>query len=873
MAICRYTYRVMSTNFDWQTEEDGAWEESERVVVEPPVRRPPPWRFVLLILVALTAAGVVVYRQATQRIEAATEEVRADVLSSHRLVLLAALQKDVELASSLLSGRDPRWTEAQRQLVAQGLLVDRGVFGLRMPPDPAAADDSQENGAPATVAVTVASDFRSAELLFEQDYLIETGRPATQTVTLQQTAVYRQGSQRWLLAPPAIEFWGDRNSIRGDILTVSFPARDASVVERLAADLDAVLADVCRVLRDLNCPADLRVHLRLETSPATLVAIADPTTLLTGSLRLEMPSPTLIGIPLDEAGYVALYRGYATQLASAVITNLVGWACCDHAPVYQALLDYQLSQLDLRLWPVAAADHLRILDGEVSLNNLLGPWSDSAFTPLDEENNWRVYTAVDFLLQHFPAVAPATLQRAMAPRQGLSRWLFSAYPGFGAGSFLLDELDREWWLYAYTQTLASQEPLPVPLPQQDIQLLCMAEVPNLQMSLYRYHAATEAWVGEIAYPGFVFMNPLPDDDGLILQSVGLEGDELQTQLWRHGAGVPLSEGNQIIPEGSSAFSMGQTDPTGQRLLGYTFQPETGFTEALLIRFRECEGGICPTQLLPGPLVWSPSGDQAIAVESASFFSTPLVTAGRVSLFGMSAPVQSWTLLRQSSSGALTEGDFVEVGQGYAPFWLDDMTYGFVEVTSGTRQALMVASVNDDDPRPLLDSADLSAALTDGVQPASLQILYAIASPLDPNLLFVVALDSRQNEGYLFLFDRAAGHVELRLRLGPTSTHMLAFSPDGRWLSVTGTSRDIMAGGMPTAVLYLHSIAGDETRTFITDSPAFTPTESFFDWSADGQWLALIMDSGLLNLIAPDHDYQHLLRHDFGRCAALAWLNP
>ena len=864
----------MSTNFDWQTEEDGAWNESERVVIEPPARRPPPWRFILLILVALTVAGAVVYRQATQRIEAATAEVRADVLSSHRLILQAALQKDVELASSLLSGRDPRWTEAQRQLVAQGLLVDRGVFGLRMPPGPAPAPDDVPQGgdAPVAVAVTVDPDFHAAELLFEQDYLVETGRAATQTVTLQQTAVYRQGSQRWLLAPPEREFWGDRNSIQGDILTVSYPVRDEAIVERLADDLDAIVADMCRVLSDLNCPADLQVHLRLETSPASLVAAADPATLLTGSLRLEMPSPTLIGMPLDEAGYVALYRGYATQLASALITNLVGWECCEHAPIYQALLDYQLSQLDLRPWPVAAADHLRILDEEVSLNNLLGPWSDASFTPLDEANKWRVYTAVDFLLEHFPTVAPATLQRYMTPRQGLSRWLFSAYPGSGAGSFLLDELDREWWLYAYTQTLASQGPLPQPLPQQDIQLLCMAEVPNLQMSLHRYHMVDEAWLEEITYPGFVFMSPLPDDSGLILQSIELEGDALQLQLWRDGTGMPLSDSNQVIPEGVSVFSMGQTDPTGQQLLAYTFHPESGFMGALLIRFSECEGNACPTQLLPGPLVWSPSGAQAIVVDNGPIFSTPLAN-GYVSLFSTGAPVQSWTLLRQSSPGATGEDDSVEIGHGYAPFWLDETTYGFIEVTSGTHQALVVASVSDDDPQALLDSADLSAAVTEDPRPASLQLLYAIANPLDPNLLFVVALDSQQNQGYLFSFDRSARQVELRLRLGAANTHMLAFSPDGRWLAVTGTSDTIMAGAMPMAVLYLHSISGGETKMFITDSPAFTPAVSFFDWSADGRWLALIMDSGLLNLVALDHDYQHLLRHDFGQCTALAWVNP
>ncbi|HEX6384050.1 MAG TPA: WD40 repeat domain-containing protein [Anaerolineae bacterium] len=872
----------MSAQFDWQTEEEDTWEESEQVVAASPGRTQPSWRLIVLILIALALAAIVLYWQATQRIELATQAVQADVLSSHRLIHFAAAQRDVELAEPLLSGRDPDWTSAQKQLVEQGLFLDRSAFGLHTLPattspapiPPAPPRDGEVGDDLDAVDITVSTDFRSAELLFAKEYQIGTDRQVTETVILQQTAVYRQGSQRWLLSPPEKTFWGDRDSLRGDIVTVSYPVRDEAIATQLADALDAILADMCRRLRDIDCPADLRVYLRLDTSPDSLVAVADPANLLTGSLRLALPSPTLVGKPVDEAGYEALYRGYATQVVSAAITSLVGWECCQHAPVYQLLLDYQLSQLGLRSWPITQADHLRILEESASLNNLMLLWSDASFTPLNEERKWQVYAAVDFLLHHFPDVSAADMQRKMTPRRSLLAWLTDIYP-LGAGSFVLDELDREWWIYAYTQTLVSQAPPPVPLPEQDIQLLCMTEVPDLQMSLYRYHTVGETWVEEFTYPGFVFMNPLPRDDGLIVQRIAFEDEVWQMDLWRDATGLPLSVSHEIIPEGGSAISLGQIDPAGQQLLAYTLPAESDATEALLVNFHDCEGGVCPSQLLPGPLVWSPSGTQVIAVENAPFFNIPLVTGGRVALFDMFAPVQSWTLLRQSLEGAggLSEDSFVKIGQGYAPFWLDESSYGFVRVASGASQELVVASVSDDISKPLLSSATLGRAIFDGAQSPSLTILYAVAHPASPNLLFIIAKNAQQNDGYIISFERETGRTALRLQLGLEPNHTLAFSPDGRWLAVTGSSDDIIGRGAPMPTLYLHDIAANQTRTFITDSSNFAPVSTLFDWSADGQWLLLIMDSGLLDLVALDHDYQRLLQHDFGQCTALAWVNP
>lgn len=871
----------MSANFDWQTEEEHDWEVDEQADVEPPVPGRRPWRFVALLLVVLAAAGAIVYRQAAQRIYAVTEEVKADVLSSHRLFLFAAVQKDVELASPLLSGRDPQWTEAQRQLVGRGLFVDRSVFGLELPPtDPVPVPGSgQDRDNVAAADITLAPDFRSAEVLYEQDYLVQSDQPGAGTVTLQQTAVYRQGSQRWLLSPPEREFWGDRDSVRGDILTVSFPARDRTVARRLADDLDVALSGMCRRLPGIDCPADLSVHLRLDTEPVSLVAAADPATSLNGSLRLSLPSPTLVGMPLDEAGYAALQRGYAVQVISAVITNLVAWQCCEQAPIFQALLDYQLSQLELRRWPIATADHQRVLDGAISLVILRAPWWSTTFMPADEPDRLPLYLAIDFLLHHFPSLTASDMQRALAQHNTLLSWLSALSADnspLGTGSYLVSQLDREWWLYAYSQTLASSEPPPLPLPAEDIQLLCLTEVPELEMTLYRYRSDVQVWQEELTFPGFIFMNPLPDGETLVLQTIAPVGEvtQAQTQLWRNSAGTILPLGEAIAPEDGIAISFGQSDAAGRRLVANTLHFESNSEQSMVIDLNDCDAGACRSWLLPGPLVWSPSGSQALIVENASFFSTPFVMDGRVSLFDTAPSAQSWTLLRQvPGSTGDSESDFVEVGQGYAPFWLDDTTYGFIRVTGGGSQELVVASTADDVPRSLLNSTALREVIFSGSSSPAVVILYAVAHPTNPDLLFIVAINPQLNRGYVVSFDRQTGKSELRLETRLEINHMLSFSPDGRWLVVTGSGDEILSGSALTAALHVHDINHSQTKTYYIDGSAFSPFNAVFDWSADSQWLLHIMDSGILNLVAPEHDYQQLLRHDFGTCSSLAWVKP
>jgi hypothetical protein len=252
--------------------------------------------------------GVVLYhrvnRQAVAMETAATEEV----LAAYRLVRTASAAEDREVIHTLLTGLDGRWVEAQRQLLAKDLLFDRAPFGLRLLPE------AEMGLALADVSVTLAPNLATAEVAFDQPYAVDTAEDAGETVTLQQTMIFRRDGHHWVLAPPEPAFWGEWRINRGPILTVIYPARDHDIVQRLTLNLRDRLRVVCGRLANIYCPGDLHITLWLEKDPASLARLAGPAVERLANQEVVLPTPTLVGVPIDEAGYQALFHGYAAWL-------------------------------------------------------------------------------------------------------------------------------------------------------------------------------------------------------------------------------------------------------------------------------------------------------------------------------------------------------------------------------------------------------------------------------------------------------------------------------------------------------------------------------------------------------------------------------
>jgi hypothetical protein len=326
----------MTIDFEWQTEE-----ENEKRA--PGGRPPAPWRAAAawklgLVLVALLIA-VLLFWRARARVDTAAGRVQAEVRAAHALVERAAQARDTELLTASLSGRDRDWTRTQLALAERGLLFEPYAFGLR----PA--------GHATTPIVHLAPDLSTAEVMVRRTFTATATAGSPQTIQLQQTFVYRRGARRWLWSPPDAAFWGETAAIRYRRLQLHYPQRDGAVAARLGADLNRLIERLCNELDGVACPPDYTVRVRLETNKASLLHLTDWQRHLRSGRDIVLPTPGLAGIPTDEAGYQALWRGYARLVAGPVLANLAGYVCCDRALSFQDELQMRLEQLGLGPWP------------------------------------------------------------------------------------------------------------------------------------------------------------------------------------------------------------------------------------------------------------------------------------------------------------------------------------------------------------------------------------------------------------------------------------------------------------------------------------------------------------------------------------------
>ncbi|MFQ5419895.1 MAG: hypothetical protein ACE5EY_05985 [Anaerolineae bacterium] len=876
----------MSTDFSWETEDETGWETLPPEENRPrrPRRR---WPTVLLILVALAAASVVIYRQVQQRLEEAAANTEADVLSSYQLLQVAAANQDLDLFKSLLSGQQPLWTETQLELAREGWLLDRSPFGLAVAEtavfDPVTADLAALS---AGVTVDLSPDLDEAFLSYDQTYL-----DGTKEVALRQTAVYRRGSSRWLYAPPKPEFWGDWVTEDGAVLTLAYPERDREIGGRLAGDLDGLLAAMCSSLDTLVCPPGLHVQMRLDTDPSSLLDGRHPENQYGGSVQINLPAPTLVGLPVDETGYRSLLNGYAGQMLTAVIADKVGYTCCEHLLFFQALVDVQLSELGVRPWPVRQENYQAIVSGQANSDTLELLWRRDEIDALVDANRWQVYALVEFLLEMDADHSAADLQVFLEERQDFYSWLGQFYdPGSESvdvrGSLSMN-LNDAWWDYAFAQVVAAQEPPPIPLPDQDLLTICSPPPPLSESTvmLSRYQFAAETWeVLEELPADAVFLTSLADDSGAVLQDFVFQ-EEFSTSISR----TRIWQGDgprQQFDVAQFFYAFGQTNPAGTQMLVYIFSDDGEMPAPGLLDLMRCPGDDCRAEPLAGLPVWSPDGRDFFMLPADTLGSTPFVMNDRIFLFDM-RPETSVTTQIYRGDGAEIRGtfaDFKPIAQGFSPFWINSERYGFVQrndLLDSQPTQVFVANTSDDEPELLVSSQELWNAMAVDERPSRPDLLfikYVIVHPQEPDLFFIGTVDLQSNI-HLFSFDRLTLEVKLRLELGADSNHSLSFSPDGRYFVATGFNPDpddasfsgSRAGEIPGETLFLHDIEQNSTVTFVNSIPTFVPAQ-VYDWSGDGRWLIIPVNDKAFNLVALGRDYQQILPHDLGSCSSIAFVN-
>ena len=646
----------MPSRFEWETEEELLWADQQgtgRLARHSHRRLLLSTLFILLLLVA---GAYLILHQIDRQAEEVSASVADDIISSQQLWQEAIRNADMELFDTVISGSRPNWTAAQHALFEGGLLQDRLPLGLTAVGSPQIAD------------VTVSPDLTEAELILEQQYTSEKPAPDTfdnvkqvtslrkaeekqEAFTLTQVLIFRRGRERWLYSPPRQEFWGDWQTIRSRYLTLSYPQREAEFAERLLYDLEEDIARMCATLPGINCKQDLHLHVRLDSNPQSLVETADPTIMLgpTAVYGLNLPAPSLIGNPVDEAGYQVLQHSYAAHVVAAAITTSVDWRCCSHGLLYQALLDRQLAQLGLRSWPLEQSNYLAALSNStIGAFDMQELWRSEPIAHPTGPETLLAYSMVDFLTEVAPDKPIASMQRRLSTTDSYWLWLQKYVPTTGR---FRGGIQRDWLHYAASQL--EQTPAPISLPDQNIQLLCDTGKGD-EAALILYNPASDGWRTEMSGRSLVFMNPLPDDEGVLLQERQSRPDQSRVLLWQDGQETDVF--GQTVTDG-----IFRTTPGGQDLVLFSVDYSRNKTLFRLLSFNHCDRSGCIVRSLLSPAVWSPDGQKTI------------VRTGKETLWVGDAMTRFPTYL----------------GSGQAPFWLDDNTAGYVR-TEGTGAKRRVA---------------------------------------------------------------------------------------------------------------------------------------------------------------------------------------
>jgi hypothetical protein len=415
--------------FEWQVAEDEVAPD-QSFPRDEPVNEKGRARW-LLIVAAVVMLGVAVgwlYREAQERTDVVRVAAEAEVLASHRLLLQATVARDHELATNLLSGRDRAWAARQRARVAAGTLLAEPGLDLVATGEVAAVESLSPALDEAVVVMT-----QTVRLAGEP----ETG-------ALVRTWLYRRGEGNWLYAPPRepADYWGAQKQLRLAHVTLQYPDRDGALATRLGAAMDAALEQACATVA---CPEDFVMAVVLSAEPES-VEMLPLEQLVFGDGSLTLPAPSLLGEPVDEAGFALLARAYIRPvLVAALGRELWAWGCCNHAPLFQALLDAQLAQWGVQAYPLTQADYQWLVARDFRLfEDTMASWHGQAFAQPEEPAWLQAHAVVAFLLAENPGADLGAMAGSLNEAPSTWHWAFE-FLGERVGDA---ELEARWAAFA-----------------------------------------------------------------------------------------------------------------------------------------------------------------------------------------------------------------------------------------------------------------------------------------------------------------------------------------------------------------------------------------------------------------------------------------
>jgi hypothetical protein len=298
----------MKTLYHWQTEDEHVLgSELDLQPATPPYNKN---RSLLFITLFLLGAFLLLFVFFQRRALSREEIVIRDVIATSNTLEQAILRNDVELFTNLLSRDDSNWFMNQRRLFLSHRLTGREALGLW-----------NSTPQPASNVVELDANWREARVSLVRDYEFSSPEGFTQTVSLVQTQYFRLQGANWLYAHPDDDYWGEKKTLTTERLVVSYPARDEAIIRRIVFDLEESIAAICTlngVQKQANvndeCGNEYPIALEFDSGVDSLIRIADSDQPALIGRTFTLPAPSLVGLPMNDSSYQALFRGYTDRI-------------------------------------------------------------------------------------------------------------------------------------------------------------------------------------------------------------------------------------------------------------------------------------------------------------------------------------------------------------------------------------------------------------------------------------------------------------------------------------------------------------------------------------------------------------------------------
>lgn len=826
--------------FDWQTSDEREW------VDLPPTQEPGPprlgWRSVavLAVLLLLGSAAFLLIRQTTEEIDKATAAAQADILSSHTLLQRTAENQDKELFTALLSGRDKAWVGQQLDAFERGDFGERRFFDqlVTLP---------QREATPGEMTVVVADDFRSAELRYPVKAVVTIGEGITKTVTLSHTALYRRGAERWLYAPLDQTFWGSRAFLNLSRLTLIYPERDAEIAAELGEHLNAELERLCSAAY-FACDDGWRMRVRFETRAQVWDRMTAYAYHFAPNDQLELPTPTLIGLPTDAESKATLQQQYTIAVMGNAIARLAEYNCCAHRNMFKLLVDVLLDEMGIRPLPREAVDYDALFAAWNS-NSMSRLWGRFVLEPHDR--SWGV-SLVRYLQSLDPNLSTVEMLRSLGDVQGgYEDWL----AGFVA-SYDADQFRAAWEQFVFSETSAGQIEEPIhPLPMDRIRIVCSDDEP----AIYEYDLAKDSWRA-------IWRFPVENADYVAQpQSLGASG---MYAINRYGfVGERRQELWLLRKDGREQFLLGydssdgfaavfDVHPNGRWVGVYQIIFSSSESTHIIFDIDDCTESGCSVvnaveSIWGGAAEWSNDGRYLLYVDATKTDPNELTLAG---------------FDRRIAIGN-AQGLSLEVVESDAtwPIWLNAQSIAYLkaaEQAADPKIELIRYDLEEGVSQSLLSSTDLLDALppgeTDTIYPS-----HVLPASSDGNhlLVFATAQFNTTNDDGNYTF-----HVRL-----DTETPTIALLENqlfSTYLEVQGqwyTYFDLSPGGL-VSIIRLENEASGQHYTLEGNG-----LNGHQVWAPSGHWVLYGSRQGQLVLLEPESGYRRFINHNFGFCNALHWV--